>query len=155
MESLGALQTGVQQLEQAVAKDQAADHGGGNAGQQNGSRGNVEGVAHTGARPLVKAPADCLDGTVKKFSSQDHAGTPDENAPITQVAPQGDTGGQHQGSEEKVNGEAGMTADAQLQAAESIAELVAPATPWPAEGCGIGTLRYRGKRRRREHVIEP
>jgi hypothetical protein len=120
-------------------KDNQADEGGGDAGDEDSGGGDIETAVNAGLNFVVKAVEKLFDGTVEKLGDKDGADAADQETPFDGAALEDDSGSEDQGGEEEVDREAGMSANSQLQTPEGVAELVTPgAAGFAGRGRRIG-----------------
>src|SRR5437879_4625665 len=110
-------------------KDDGADKGGRDAGQEYGPRGNVQAVAEPRPGRVVQSVVNRFHGTVEQLRSDHQPDATQQQTPFEGLTPKDDGRSQDQGGEKEMHEKAGMAPDTELDSPQRFAELIAPQTP--------------------------
>ena len=118
-----------------MTEDEASDHSGCNAGYEHRACGYIQATFDPGLAFRIQTMKECLDGAVEELCGQNQADAKDDEAPFPKSALEDGGCSYGQNSEEEVNEEAGMTADATFNTAPGFAKLVPPTSGyWSRDG---------------------
>jgi hypothetical protein len=115
-------------LPQTMTQHDCPDKGSGRTGDKHRTGRDVQRRLVLVAHGLIKTAEQRFHGAIKQFSNHDKSNAADQYAPFQQVALKCNGGYDDERCREEMDEEAGLTADAELNASPRFAELVAPTT---------------------------
>ena len=140
------------QVHEAAEKHNAADDRRRDAGQEDRSCRDIKAAAQARLHRLIKTLEQELEGAIEKLCGKDQRDAPQQEAPLQGRAPEDDSGRNDERGKKEMNEKARMSAYAQFEPAQRIAEFMPPRAARPIPDQGFGRTGYfLGRRRPNGH----
>jgi hypothetical protein len=120
----------IEENDQTIGKDNDAEYGRGDSGQENRTGGDIECGPGPSLRRFVQAVENCFDGAIKEFGCQNQADAPQEDTPFKRLALKCPPSREYERGQEEMNKKTGMASNAEFQSAKRVMEFVPPRPSW-------------------------